>query len=1027
MQDVLKSSPGGRLPESRVKKWATQIAEALAYAHKRGVVHRDIKPANILIDSDDNARLADFGLAKAIGEEFIMTQIHQSIQQSMTGRSLGDAPTIADPAMAYRKLSDSEQTLNYAETLEDGGSNRTTAESILGTYDYMAPEQRGELDGKMDARTDIYSFGVMLYRILTGRRPVGRAKTVSATVPGLSKNWDIITDRCLEHVPADRYADGEELLMALQRGKMGGGFLKNFKKLFKAAIFLTILTGLAWGYQQYTAYQINLAETAREPIADVHKTEGQRINDNPRLFEEKAREFKAAELAKRDSEKRRKIMGLLISTRSHFAAKEYELAETALADVLRLDNQNAEAILLQDQIRKAIAREQERAEQREKEHQSLGRKVDRYEGVIVGQNVYVCATPSLNSYPVAKLNEPQTVTVTGKPTEDWLEILPAKGCYSVIGKQYVEVLANGKGGKVTSNGVYIRAAGQLRQRNFFASQGELNQGDLVRIIGTASDDSGQWYIIRPPAAVRFYVSSRFVKPASQYQQDKDAVTASSSKSATVGPIIKVDNPTVRKEAQTLRQIRKLQRDLAAESKKPLAKRDYQALLTKAEKISVPKASRFSPIHQALLGYIREEIDRQASPAASTNQGDRSTPLRGKQKKYDLQGVLQVSELFNTPGQRRFLVRDPKTYNILGYVQDTTGTIPLQDYVGKTIGIVGNVAVDKKKSLMICDAYVVNALDANKPEPRAPEVITPQPAIPGLIKPEPKPELVNELTDSGLMLKGPRPLRNNNQPIMGSSGLDYFKHNFKYTPVTKEEITASELILKLRRDMLPDAAKLCLDWNKTFGYKFDIRDFHLLSRLARDPLIIDKMRLIPPTDIITILRRRKHIPHATANNLVSDDKDTFTNQLKKLSRADLWNIYLLNEMLLRPRVRASLRLMADGDLADIHSAWGGLIFYQNGQAEAVLYPPDTQAGANDQMYQATRRLTTDGMDSLCRLTGHFDKIHNADRAGPSEEELAQAKSQNFYGLILTRLNRNSFCAHYYNPAGVVVSLGNFQLR
>ena len=161
---------------------------------------------------------------------------------------------------------------------------------------------------------------------------------------------------------------------------------------------------------------------------------------------------------------------------------------------------------------------------------------ERYEGVIVGQDVYVRATPSLNSYPVAKLNEPQTVTVTGKPTEDWLEILPAKGCYSVISKQYVEVLADGKGGKVTGNGVYIRAAGQLRQRNFFASQGKLNQGDAVRIIGTASDDSGQWYIIRPPAAVRFYVSSRFVKSASQYKQDKPTpATKPADKAATTKP------------------------------------------------------------------------------------------------------------------------------------------------------------------------------------------------------------------------------------------------------------------------------------------------------------------------------------------------------------------------------------------------------------------------------------------------------------------------------------------------------------
>jgi len=201
LHDLLERAENNRTPQADARKWSLQIADALAYAHKRGVVHRDIKPANILIDKNGDAKVTDFGLAKLIGDEFIQTQIHNSIQQSMAGginRSIGDAPTIVDPAMAYRKLSDSEQTLNYAETLEDGGSNRTTAESLLGTYDYMAPEQRNDLPGVgVTPASDIYSFGVMLYRILTGRRPVGRAKTVSATVPGLSKTWDVVTDRCL--------------------------------------------------------------------------------------------------------------------------------------------------------------------------------------------------------------------------------------------------------------------------------------------------------------------------------------------------------------------------------------------------------------------------------------------------------------------------------------------------------------------------------------------------------------------------------------------------------------------------------------------------------------------------------------------------------------------------------------------------------------------------------------------------------------------------------------------------------------
>jgi serine/threonine-protein kinase len=87
LHDHLKTLPNSRVPEAQARAWAIQIAEALAYAHERGVVHRDIKPANILLDADNNVKLTDFGLAKAIGQEFIQSQIHSTMRQTLSARN----------------------------------------------------------------------------------------------------------------------------------------------------------------------------------------------------------------------------------------------------------------------------------------------------------------------------------------------------------------------------------------------------------------------------------------------------------------------------------------------------------------------------------------------------------------------------------------------------------------------------------------------------------------------------------------------------------------------------------------------------------------------------------------------------------------------------------------------------------------------------------------------------------------------------------------------------------------------------
>ncbi len=163
---------GGKIPENIAERIVLDILSALETAHERGIIHRDIKPANILLDKDGTAKVADFGLVKILG---------------------GD-----------------DRTATKRVTL--------TAEGIvLGTYDFMSPEQKA---GKpVDLRTDIYAVGVIIYSILTGRKPEGRFSHASDIVPGLSTKWDAIVDKCLQTLPEDRFQSASEVIQALKAKK----------------------------------------------------------------------------------------------------------------------------------------------------------------------------------------------------------------------------------------------------------------------------------------------------------------------------------------------------------------------------------------------------------------------------------------------------------------------------------------------------------------------------------------------------------------------------------------------------------------------------------------------------------------------------------------------------------------------------------------------------------------------------------------------------------------------------------------
>jgi len=258
-------------------------------------------------------------------------------------------------------------------------------------------------------------------------------------------------------------------------------------------------------------------------------------------------------------------------------------------------------------------------------------------------------------------------------------------------------------------------------------------------------------------------------------------------------------------------------------------------------------------------------------------------------------------------------------------------------------------------------------------------------------------------------------------------LQKFLDLFNYMPTNRGEFIQAATIYNQRSGMLDDAMAAARSWRRDYGYQFNIRDFHLISRIACDPLRANLRRTQLLMEAGKAIKARSHVAHKPARPGGKDDYlDNFWLQVDSFSLPDLWNLYLLNEMLSRPRVQVAMKLMADGDRHDTAGAWGGLVFYQNGQAEAILYPPD-EGSSDDTRYHPPRLCIVHGRDSLCRFHAHFEKVDNASRAGPNAEELADARQQNYYGLVLTRLSDNSFCAHYYNPQGVVVSLGIFALR
>ena len=247
----------GPLPLGEAVRTAIQIAEALEEAHDRGVVHRDLKPGNCIVSARGQVKVVDFGLAKLLDRA--------------------------------------------ARTSSFGAQPRTVTEvdTIKGTPSYMAPEQL--LSGTVDARTDLFALGIVMYEMLTGDRPfkgettLSLANTILNAVPRTLRQVDRhipvaaerVVMRCLEKDPARRYPNAAALLgdlrglaVASERSSVSTGWSRIGSWGTGAAVVLA-LAGLVLGFDLGGIRTRLLGMPARHDIRSIAVLPLENLSEDP--------------------------------------------------------------------------------------------------------------------------------------------------------------------------------------------------------------------------------------------------------------------------------------------------------------------------------------------------------------------------------------------------------------------------------------------------------------------------------------------------------------------------------------------------------------------------------------------------------------------------------------------------------------------------------------------------------------------------------------------------------------------------
>lgn len=227
--DVSQLIRQGEIPVAEAMDIVTQLCAALGYAHSEGIIHRDIKPSNILLDKKGRVKIADFGLAR---------------------------PATSTP--------------------EPGLTRMTESGMVMGTLEYMAPEQ---LMGKnVDHRADLYAVGVLFYELLTGDVPRGSWRPPSNCRP-MDSGLDQVVQRALQPKPEERYQHAHEVqrdvTTVLQRKVPA--VRRSWKRSAAILTFATIAgLAVAWKWQQPV-----VAENSVAPLVAAAPAEKTTISESP--------------------------------------------------------------------------------------------------------------------------------------------------------------------------------------------------------------------------------------------------------------------------------------------------------------------------------------------------------------------------------------------------------------------------------------------------------------------------------------------------------------------------------------------------------------------------------------------------------------------------------------------------------------------------------------------------------------------------------------------------------------------------
>src|SRR5262249_44649787 len=176
---TLRKSLGDGMPPRKVATLVATVAQAVHYAHQRGILHRDLKPANLLIDSQGEVHITDFGLAKRLEGDACLTQ----------------------------------------------------SNAVVGTPSYMAPEQAAGQGKRLTTAADVYALGAVLYELLTGQPPFQAEAPLDVLMqvmendpvpprgirPGVPRDLETISLKCLQTEPTNQYGSAADFARALHR------------------------------------------------------------------------------------------------------------------------------------------------------------------------------------------------------------------------------------------------------------------------------------------------------------------------------------------------------------------------------------------------------------------------------------------------------------------------------------------------------------------------------------------------------------------------------------------------------------------------------------------------------------------------------------------------------------------------------------------------------------------------------------------------------------------------------------------